>query len=147
MRARIIGAVLAGLVLAAPAWAEGFADAIIRQLQAQGFTEFSTSRTLLGRTRIVASGAAGSREIVLNPATGEILRDLWLLQTGEGGIFGLSGGASGNGGDTNGSNSASDNSGSGSSGSGGNSGSDNDTDDSGSDDNSGSDGDSGDDGE
>ena len=120
MRGRIIGAVLAGLVLAAPARAEGFADAVIRQLQMQGFTEFRVNTTLLGRTRILASGDVGKREIVLNPATGEILRDLWLLRNGWDGLSGRSG----NGGDSGGGNSGSGGrSGSGSDTSGGNSGS------------------------
>lgn len=43
------------------------------------------SRTLLGRTRFVATSDQYRREIILNPRTGEILRDLWLLLDGEAG--------------------------------------------------------------
>lgn len=84
MRRRMIGTLIAALALGSPVRAADFADYVIRQLQAQGFTEFDTSTTLLGRTRIVASGDIGTREIVLNPVTGEILRDLWLLRGGDG---------------------------------------------------------------
>ena len=48
---------------------------VIAQLQRQGYTRISMRRTLLGRTRIVAFGPNGRREIILNPATGAILRD------------------------------------------------------------------------
>ena len=52
-------------------------DAITHQLRDQGFSRIEVSRTLLGRTRIVAHSGDGEREIILNPNTGEILRDLW----------------------------------------------------------------------
>ena len=74
--------IMAGLLLASAAHAEGFADAIVAELRASGFDRIETEQTWLGRTRIVAVGAEGMREIVINPATGEILRDLWLLQDG-----------------------------------------------------------------
>ena len=48
---------------------------MIQSLQSQGFSGIEVSRTWLGRTRIVATGSAGRREIVLNPNTGEVLRD------------------------------------------------------------------------
>lgn len=135
MRARIVGAVLAGLVLAMPAHADDFGAAVMRQLQEQGFTEFDMTRTLLGRLRIVATGAAGQREIVLNPLTGEILRDLWLRRDddGDGGNGGRSSDRSGNGGNSG------DSSGSGGSGGG----DDDDDDDDSGDDSSGSDSGSG----
>jgi len=71
---------LAGCMLALaplPALAESLPDRVIRQLKAQGFTRFKVSRTWLGRTRIVATSSKQSREIILNPRTGEILRDYW----------------------------------------------------------------------
>lgn len=71
---------LAGCVLALaplPALAESLPDRVIRQLKAQGFTRFKVSRTWLGRTRIIATSPTQSREIILNPRTGEILRDYW----------------------------------------------------------------------
>jgi hypothetical protein len=56
---------------------QGPERAVIDQLARQGYVEFEVSRTLLGRIRIVALGPNGERrEIVFNPATGEILRDL-----------------------------------------------------------------------
>ena len=61
--------------LAFPAQGAGLADSIVSQLRAQGFTSVDVSTTLLGRVRILAEGAASRREIVLNPRTGEILRD------------------------------------------------------------------------
>jgi hypothetical protein len=60
------------------AWAQGFADSVVGQLRAQGFDRIEVERTMLGRVRIQADHADGSREIILNPRTGEILRDLWI---------------------------------------------------------------------
>lgn len=50
-------------------------DQVVNQLRRQGYDRITVARTLLGRTRIVAIGPRGSREIVLNPSTGAILRD------------------------------------------------------------------------
>lgn len=89
MMARIImGALVVGALGGSPALAEGYAESIVRQLEAQGFTRIETEQTWLGRTRIVAEGAQGQREIIVNPNTGEILRDLWLAQN-DGGVGGL----------------------------------------------------------
>ena len=74
----------AGILSATVALADYEQD-IVRQLQDMGFARVEVSRTLLGRVRITAIGADGTREIILNPNTGEILRDLWLTQGGEGG--------------------------------------------------------------
>jgi len=70
------------MLLASAAHAQDFAGSIIADLRAQGFSEIETEQTWLGRTKIVASGADGKREIVVNPNTGEILRDLWLMRNG-----------------------------------------------------------------
>lgn len=51
--------------------------AIEAQLRAQGFTSIVVSTTWLGRTQIDAVSASQKREIVINPRTGEILRDYW----------------------------------------------------------------------
>lgn len=48
---------------------------IERELRQQGFSQLRVTTTWLGRTRIEATGPAARREIVLNPNTGEILRD------------------------------------------------------------------------
>ena len=56
--------------------AQSPADAVVQQLREQGYVEFAVTRTLLGRVRVVALAPGGEqREIVFNPATGEILRD------------------------------------------------------------------------
>ncbi len=56
--------------------AQSPADAVVQQLREQGYVEFAVTRTLLGRVRVVALAPDGEqREIVFNPATGEILRD------------------------------------------------------------------------
>lgn len=72
----VIGVTL-GIMLGGPAFAQDFVERITRQLRAQGFDEIGVQRTLLGRTRILAEGRSGRREIIVNPRTGEILRDLW----------------------------------------------------------------------
>ncbi|ADO43543.1 hypothetical protein [Ketogulonicigenium vulgare] len=49
---------------------------IVSQLTAQGFTRIEVDQTLLGRLRFRAWSDSGLyREIVIVPATGEILRD------------------------------------------------------------------------
>ena len=68
---------LAAIVAAGPAFAQSLTDSIVAQLRQQGFKRIQVERTLLGRTRIRADGTDGRREIILNPRTGEILRDLW----------------------------------------------------------------------
>lgn len=64
------------------ALAAGFADQIVAQLRKQGFGNIVVERTWLGRTRILAERSDARREIILNPSTGEILRDLWLSKSG-----------------------------------------------------------------
>ncbi len=86
-------------------------DSIVAQLKAQGFGNIHISRTFLGRTRITAESQKLRREIIVNPRTGEILRDYWenlltgeettgqiLTTNGSGGNSG-SGSGSGNGGE------------------------------------------------
>lgn len=80
----LILALMGGQALTAmPARAATFVDQVVSQLRAQGFDEIEVERTLLGRARIAASRQDGSREIVLNPQTGEILRDLWTSIAGD----------------------------------------------------------------
>lgn len=59
-------------------------ESVLTQLQAQGFDNFNINRTFLGRIRIVALSDDLRREIVLNPNTGEILRDFWEQRDGDG---------------------------------------------------------------
>ncbi len=116
-----------GLALSAgPSRAAGVVDEILGDLRAAGYDHIEVSRTLLGRTRIEADSATRHREIIVNPSTGEILRDYWeTIADGDAGGSGKDGEAgddhSGSGGS--GSHSGSGGSGSGGSGSGSNSGS------------------------
>jgi hypothetical protein len=71
------------VLTALPSFAATYVEQVVSQLQAQGFEAIEVERTLLGRTRIAAVRADGSREIVLNPNTGEILRDLWTSKSGD----------------------------------------------------------------
>ena len=75
-------ALAAGLA-AGPVAAASLQDQVVDQLRAQGFTEIRVSRTLLGRIRIAAHGNGYEREIILNPRTGEILRDFWDKEDGD----------------------------------------------------------------
>lgn len=85
---KLISGTLAGLVLSAGlAFADEASDQIasslLAQLRAQGFSSFAVETTWLGRLRVVASRGDGQREIVANPRTGEILRDVWTDTRGE----------------------------------------------------------------
>ena len=74
-------------------------DVVISQLRQQGYEDIRIGRTFLGRTRIIARSATVRREIILNPRTGEILRDYWERvgdASGDGGHI-LDNGPSGNG--------------------------------------------------
>lgn len=85
MKRRDFLTAIAGLI-ATPALGQGtsFVDVLISQLTAQGFTIISVTRTWLGRVRIVASNGHFRREIIVNPRTGEILRDVWInIQNGQ----------------------------------------------------------------
>lgn len=70
------------LTLASGAMAQGYADDVVQQLKVQGYADISVETTFLGRVRIVAAADGGHREIILNPRTGEILRDLWIVAGG-----------------------------------------------------------------
>jgi hypothetical protein len=89
-RHRLIALTLmAGMLCSGPALAD-YQNDIVRQLEGMGFARIDVSRTLLGRVRIVAAGEDGTREIILNPNTGEILRDLWMRangRTSDGGLL------------------------------------------------------------
>lgn len=74
-----IGAVLLSFA-AGPVWAQGVTvEQVIDQLRDQGYSEIRISRTFLGRSRIVATSDEYRREIVINPSTGAILRDYWVV--------------------------------------------------------------------
>ncbi len=74
---------LAAMMLSAGvALSASVSDGIIAQLTRQGFTDISSETTWLGRVRILATRKDGSREIVINPRTGEILRDQFTASNG-----------------------------------------------------------------
>ena len=70
--------------VAFPAHAD-YVSSVREQLRRQGYRQISVSSTMLGRTRIVAKSKTGTREIIMNPRTGEILRDLWSSAQGSSG--------------------------------------------------------------
>jgi hypothetical protein len=74
-RRQFLTGALTVAVLPAAAVAQTAEAQVIEQLKRQGYRRIEVYRTLLGRTRIVASGARGHREIILNPSSGAILRD------------------------------------------------------------------------
>jgi hypothetical protein len=72
----------AGLVLSGPAFAQTVVDQIVSTLQRGGYDNIEVRRTMLGRTRITGAREDRMREIVINPRTGEILRDIIIGQDG-----------------------------------------------------------------
>jgi hypothetical protein len=80
---------------AGPAFARDVTGDVVDQLLRLGYGKVSVSRTILGRVRITAVRGNIQREIVLDPRSGEILRDLSLRngrvsplirEEGEGGV-------------------------------------------------------------
>ena len=71
-----LSAATLALLPVGPALAQDVVAGIVRQLEQRGYRDIAVSRTWLGRVRILAQGPRGLREIIFNPATGEILRDL-----------------------------------------------------------------------
>lgn len=70
--------ILAGLVFvlcSSAGFAATYEQRVVVQLRAMGYTDITVSFTLLGRAQILAVSSQHTREIVLNPRTGEILRD------------------------------------------------------------------------
>ena len=55
--------------------AQSVEDQVFAQLQEQGFMSIEVRRTFLRRLRFTAESAYFYRELVINPQTGEILRD------------------------------------------------------------------------
>lgn len=68
---------MALMIAASSASADELVDQVTSQLAQQGYSEIHITRTFLGRIRIEASADGQYREIILNPRTGEILRDYW----------------------------------------------------------------------
>jgi len=79
MRRRVFLAALIGSAMTATAAAaRDRSDDILRELKRNGYRIEDVGRTFLGRVRILATRNGGRREIIVNPVTGEILRDLWI---------------------------------------------------------------------
>lgn len=74
-RRQLLAGLVAGMIAPRAVLAQTAEEQVVGQLRRQGYREITLQRTLLGRTRIVATGSAGRREIILNPSTGAILRD------------------------------------------------------------------------
>jgi len=72
------------LLFATAAYAdEDYVKDIVDWLDKHGYADIGVTRTLLGRVRIVATKDGRQRELVCNPRTGEILRDVWISAGGE----------------------------------------------------------------
>lgn len=100
-----LAATVAALTLVPFAALADLESQMVRRLRKDGYSQITVSRTLLGRMRIVAFGHGGMREIILNPQTGEVLRDVWIASDGSSGPAALAnddtgsdGGGSGGGG-------------------------------------------------
>ena len=108
-RRRVMACLAAGLLtlgpMVAPVMAQDIGDVLVAQLRDQGFAVQSLETTWLGRLRILATRGGGQREIIVNPRTGEILRDIFTGHSGGATILdpvarnsgGTSGGGSGKG--------------------------------------------------
>ena len=80
---RCAAGVLGAVGTASAAAAGAFEDSVVAQLRGQGYRHIQVARTMLGRVRIVGARHGATREIILNPRTGEILRDVMLGDDGQ----------------------------------------------------------------
>ena len=71
---------VASAVLGGRVNAQDYASDVEARLTQEGFRIDSVERTLLGRVRILATKGSDLREVIINPRTGEVLRDLWVSQ-------------------------------------------------------------------
>jgi len=74
MRRSVLAVILC--LAAGPLFAADVTQAWVRQLHTDGYAEITVRRTWLGRIRITAEKGEIEREIVLNRASGEVLRDV-----------------------------------------------------------------------
>ncbi|HPD92108.1 MAG: hypothetical protein H6900_09765 [Rhodobacter sp.] len=82
MQSLIRASVMVVLVSAQAAWATDVQDPVVARLRNEGYSQVEVSRTWLGRTRILASGPQGQREVILSRNSGEVLRDHMLSGPG-----------------------------------------------------------------
>ena len=73
--ARFVPLALGALVCSASASLAETQDEVVAQMKAEGYNSIDVSTTWLRRVRIVGEGAPGSREVVIDPRNGEVLRD------------------------------------------------------------------------
>jgi hypothetical protein len=73
---RILLSICLTVWAASAALAETPQDRLLAALVADGYTIEQTERTWLGRLRIIAVKGDLRREVVINPGTGEVLRDI-----------------------------------------------------------------------
>ena len=62
--------------LSTPSMAQSLEERVVTSLERDGYQRIARTRTLLGRVRIVALRKGHIREVVINPSTSEILRDV-----------------------------------------------------------------------
>lgn len=75
-RIALVAALLSAGVAGSGAAGTGeFEHTVIARLKVLGYSNITINRTLLGRAQIMASIGTAQREIILNPRTGEVLRD------------------------------------------------------------------------
>ena len=75
--------ILTMAILATPLAAQDVGSQISEQLRAQGYDAVVVTKTWLGRLRIEARSDGQTREIIVNPRTGEILRDFLSNPSGD----------------------------------------------------------------
>ncbi len=80
----IVTAAFAALPATAARASEDYVANLVELLKKQGFDEITVTRTLLGRVRIVGVNSNETRELICNPRTGEILRDVLIAADGTG---------------------------------------------------------------
>lgn len=78
MRRLLSLALIAAVGLASPGFAQSLEERVIAELQRDGYCRINRTRTLLGRVRIIGLKPFYLREVVINPSTSEILRDIVL---------------------------------------------------------------------
>lgn len=76
---KLLLAVVLWVGLAGAGWTRTIEERLLAGLQDQGYVILELGYTFLGRLRIVAENDLIHREIVVNPSTGEVLRDYVIL--------------------------------------------------------------------
>lgn len=77
-RRALLFAGVAALVMTPRATLADPVSDIVAQLRTLGFVDIAVTTTMLGRARVLSSQDGRFRELIVNPRTGEILRDAWI---------------------------------------------------------------------